>query len=78
MEVCGYCGERRGEKLGCCGENHWEEMPECPKCGAENVGRDGETYECGDCGNEWPKKDQDPGRPVKPHRSGGGHWVGKP
>lgn len=19
----------------------------------------------------------DPGRPVKPHRSGGGHWVGK-
>ena len=23
-------------------------------------------------------KEHDPGRPVKPHRSGGGHWVGKP
>ena len=22
-------------------------------------------------------KEHDPGRPVKPHRSGGGHWVGE-
>lgn len=59
MEVCGYCGERRGEKIGCCGENHWEEMPECPKCGAENVGRDGDTYECGDCENKWPHEENE-------------------
>lgn len=26
----------------------------------------------------WSKTpNSDPGRPVKPHRSGGGHWVGK-
>lgn len=28
MEVCGYCGEPRGEKYGCCDENHWEEVDE--------------------------------------------------
>jgi len=21
--VCIYCGEPKGESLGCCGENHW-------------------------------------------------------
>jgi len=26
MEVCGYCGERRGDQLSCCGENHWDEV----------------------------------------------------
>lgn len=59
MEVCGYCGEPRGEKYGCCGENHWEEMPECHKCGEENVGRDGDTYECGGCGNKWLNEEND-------------------
>jgi hypothetical protein len=27
-EVCVYCGEPRGEKYGCCGENHWETSAE--------------------------------------------------
>lgn len=27
---------------------------------------------------EIGKSKEDKGRPVKPHRSGGGHWVGKP
>jgi hypothetical protein len=31
MEVCGYCGERRGEKYGCCGENHWDEVDDDPE-----------------------------------------------
>ena len=26
MEICCYCGEPRKEKIGCCGENHWEEI----------------------------------------------------
>ena len=39
MEVCIYCGEPRGEKMGCCGENHWDDVPEdpadpCEKCSA--------------------------------------------
>jgi len=25
FEICIYCGEPRGEKMGCCGENHWGE-----------------------------------------------------
>lgn len=32
-EVCGYCGEHRAGKLSCCGEVHFSEEPECPKCG---------------------------------------------
>ena len=52
MEVCVYCGEQKGGQIGCCGENHWEEMPGCPQCGSENVGRDGNTYEC-ECGHKW-------------------------
>jgi ribosomal protein L37E len=28
METCIYCGEPRREKIGCCGENHWDETPE--------------------------------------------------
>ena len=31
MEVCGYCGEQRGEKMGCCGENHWGEVDDDPR-----------------------------------------------
>ena len=31
MEVCGYCGEQRGEKMGCCGENHWDEVDDDPR-----------------------------------------------
>ena len=26
MEVCYYCGEPQGEKIGCCGENHFGEL----------------------------------------------------
>jgi len=28
MEVCAYCGEPKGERLSCCGENHWVEVDE--------------------------------------------------
>lgn len=28
MEICLYCGEPRKGKIGCCGENHWEEQME--------------------------------------------------
>ena len=31
---CIYCGEPRGEKMGCCGENHWEDALE-EECGHE-------------------------------------------
>ena len=27
-ECCIYCGKRRSGKTGCCGENHWEQVPE--------------------------------------------------
>ena len=26
MEFCYYCGEPQGEKIGCCGENHFGEL----------------------------------------------------
>ena len=26
MEICIYCEELRGDKSGCCGENHWDEV----------------------------------------------------
>ena len=71
MEVCGYCGERRGEKLGCCGENHWDEVDDEPgpcEC------RQGE---CESKSDKVCRMSEEVGRPVKPHRSGGGHWVGK-
>ena len=33
---CAYCGEPKSDKrLGCCGEVHFEEVPECPKCGCD-------------------------------------------
>lgn len=58
MEVCTYCGEPKGERIGCCGENHWEAMPDCPQCGSDNVGRlDSNTYECGDCKHDWPENE---------------------
>ena len=28
MEICTYCGEPRADKIGCCGENHWDEVEE--------------------------------------------------
>lgn len=58
MEVCIYCGEARRDKLGCCSENHWEEMPDCPECGSDNVGRlNSNTYECGGCEYKWPENE---------------------
>ena len=35
MEICIYCGEPSNDKLSCCGENHWEEVEECPDCNGE-------------------------------------------
>lgn len=32
-EVCTYCGKDRNEKTSCCGEVHFINQPECPKCG---------------------------------------------
>ena len=26
MEICIYCEGPRGDKMGCCGENHWDEV----------------------------------------------------
>lgn len=58
MEVCTYCGEPKGERMGCCGENHWDEMPDCPECGSDNVGRlDSNTYECDACKYKWPENE---------------------
>ena len=34
-QVCIYCGESRGEKLGCCGENHWEDAIDEDDCDHE-------------------------------------------
>ena len=51
----------------------------CTQCG---VTFQGEDKLCPHCAEVWDKinlpheKDSDPGRPVRPHRSGGGHWVG--
>jgi len=27
IEICTYCHEPRNDRIGCCGENHWEEVP---------------------------------------------------
>ena len=33
---CAYCGEPKSDKrFGCCGEVHYEEVPECPQCGED-------------------------------------------
>ena len=51
----------------------------CTQCGTRFKGEDSL---CPHCAEMWNKinqpheKDSDPGRPVRPHRSGGGHWVG--
>ena len=37
MIICAYCGEEKGDdQMGCCGENHWEEI-KCPECDSESV-----------------------------------------
>ncbi len=32
-QVCIYCGKESNGKLSCCGEAHFIDQPECPKCG---------------------------------------------
>ena len=45
MMVCIYCGEPKLERLGCCGENHWEEAEDEMPCGC----RQGECESKSDC-----------------------------
>lgn len=64
--TCVYCGERVGEKLSCCGENHFEERDDCPSCDSQDWEERhvttntavGETFyrHCNDCGHSWGMK----------------------
>jgi len=57
-EVCAYCGYERADKLGCCGEVHFINQPECPECGDHVDRLDGVTgcgleyqiFKCCNCG----------------------------
>ena len=65
--VCTYCGTEASndvaERTGCCGEVHYDEIKECPKCGSlETIDAHHEgnalapecTYtECQECGHQW-------------------------
>ena len=37
-ERCFYCEEEKADKVSCCGENHFEALPECPDCGDLVIG----------------------------------------
>ena len=53
--VCVYCGEPKYDKIGCCGENHWEDQPDCPECGSGQVDKDETTsvWHCHLCQHDW-------------------------
>lgn len=59
MITCVYCGNPKGDRLSCCGENHWEEIPECPMCGAEHVSKDDDAYRCEFCNLKWTDEQYD-------------------
>ena len=53
---CTYCGEARSGNLSCCGEVHFEEVPECPECHGELDARTSEVtgiettvFHCTEC-----------------------------
>jgi len=50
MKICVYCGKKKGSKIGCCGENQWDDIPECPRCHSEFIEtEDDGMYLCSDC-----------------------------
>ena len=51
-QVCVYCGEPRGDKYGCCDENHWETKAEFEKEHGVNEGKEECKYCGGDCPND--------------------------
>lgn len=42
-ERCNYCGEEKGGHIACCGENHFEALPECPYCSDLVIGSNSTT-----------------------------------
>jgi hypothetical protein len=57
VEACIYCGTPRGDSVGCCGENHFEDLPQCPYCDSESVVHDGDYYHCEACIKRWPENE---------------------
>ena len=51
-QVCVYCGTPRGDKFGCCDENHWETKKEFDN----NMNEDKE--ECKYCGGDCPNDEE--------------------
>ena len=51
-QVCVYCGEPRGDKYGCCDENHWETKAEFEKEHGVNEDKEECKYCGGDCPND--------------------------
>jgi DNA-directed RNA polymerase subunit M/transcription elongation factor TFIIS len=61
MLICAYCGNQKGDELGCCGENHFDEI-RCPNCDSTDViyamgftttGIETSFIACEMCNHQW-------------------------